>query len=241
MPSLEEKLFLEPKWSLLTFIVLQIKRKTATRLDRRAQKAKPSEAEKRASARWKHLFLSASRARFHHSIEMAINNVRIINDAHYPLTDRTIALRCFFCALRTWMSFGDGRWRLTAAGFAEVQTHQLHHVRLEKVHVPPRHSLRLRDRTCVRREEGRRWAVDGLLRNSNALRWDLHRRLAGRHVQHWNEEKRTDEKWARVAAIWGETTSMQNARWYLFASIAGRNDHLPALTHSLAPHVHEWP
>lgn len=76
--------------------------------------------------------------------------------------------------------------KLTAARFAKVQPHQLHHVRLQQVDVPPRHALRLRQRARFRCVERRRRAIDRLLRNAARIGGALHWRLAGGHVQHCN-------------------------------------------------------
>lgn len=78
---------------------------------------------------------------------------------------------------------------LTTARLAEIQPHQLHHVGLEEVDVPPWNAFGLRQRARLGGEE--RWgrSVDGLLRDARAFRGDLHWRLACRHVENCNEEK----------------------------------------------------
>ena len=55
---------------------------------------------------------------------------------------------------------------LTAAGPAEVESHQLHHVGLQEVDVPQRRRLLLRQRARLGVEEATRAAVHGLLRNT---------------------------------------------------------------------------
>lgn len=89
------------------------------------------------------------------------------------------------------------RSALTAARFAKVQPHQLHHVRLQQVDVPPGHALRLRQRARLRRVERRRGAVDRLLRYAGRIGGALHRRLAGGHVQHCGMEQSVFDKTSR--------------------------------------------
>lgn len=72
---------------------------------------------------------------------------------------------------------------LTTTRFAKVQTHQLHHIGLEKIHIPPGRSFRLGQRTRIRCEEGRGGAIDGLLRCPGTICGDLHRRLASGNIE----------------------------------------------------------
>lgn len=73
---------------------------------------------------------------------------------------------------------------LTATWFAKVQSHQLHHIRFQKVHIPPRQPLRLRQRTRVDVEKRTGAAIDGFLRNASRFGAYLHRSLPSRDIQH---------------------------------------------------------
>lgn len=75
---------------------------------------------------------------------------------------------------------------LTAASLSEVEADQLHHVRFQKVDVPPGRPLRSRQGARVEVEEGAGASVDGLLRDATLLGTDLHWRLPRCHVQHCN-------------------------------------------------------
>lgn len=72
---------------------------------------------------------------------------------------------------------------LTTTRFAKVQTHQLHHIGLEQIHIPPGRSFRLGQRTRIRCEEGRGGTIDGLLRCPGTICGDLHRRLASGNIE----------------------------------------------------------
>jgi ribosomal protein S13 len=65
----------------------------------------------------------------------------------------------------------------------EVQSDELHHVRLKQIHVPPRHTFRSCQSARVHIEEGTSAAVDSFLRNATQIRADLHRSLSCCHVQ----------------------------------------------------------
>lgn len=72
---------------------------------------------------------------------------------------------------------------LTTTRFAKVQTHQLHHIGLEQIHIPPGRAFRLGQRTRIRCEEGRGGSIDGLLRCPSTICGDLHRRLASGNIE----------------------------------------------------------
>ena len=70
----------------------------------------------------------------------------------------------------------------------EVQPDELHHVRLQQVHVPPGHTFRPGQGACVHIEEGTSAAVDSFLRNATQIRADLHRSLSCSHVQNCKQQ-----------------------------------------------------
>lgn len=72
---------------------------------------------------------------------------------------------------------------LTTTRFAKVQPHQLHHIGLEKIHIPPGRSFRLGQRARIRCEEGRGGTIDGLLGCPGTICGDLHRRLASGNIE----------------------------------------------------------
>jgi len=76
---------------------------------------------------------------------------------------------------------------LTAAWFAEVQSHQLHHVRFQQVHVPPRSALGPRQGAGLRRVSLTAASIHRVLRNSILRAAGLHRRFAACHVQNCEE------------------------------------------------------
>ncbi len=77
-----------------------------------------------------------------------------------------------------------GKWELTAASLAEVEPHQLDHVGLEQVDVPPGPAFHGRHGARFGREEVAGAAVDGPFGHAAQRHARLHRRLARRHVQH---------------------------------------------------------
>lgn len=77
---------------------------------------------------------------------------------------------------------------LTAARLAEVQSHQLHHVRFQQVHVPPRFVLGPRQGAGLRRVSLAAASVNRALRNPAVRGARLHRRLAACHVQNCDRE-----------------------------------------------------
>lgn len=79
---------------------------------------------------------------------------------------------------------------LTATRFSKIQAHQLHHVGLEKIYIPPWNALRLCERARLGGEE--RWgrSVDGFLWDARAVGRDLHRRFSSCHVQNCKEKRK---------------------------------------------------
>ena len=77
------------------------------------------------------------------------------------------------------------KYFLTTAGFAKVKSHQLDHVGLKKVDVPPGRTLHFGQTACFRREEIAGATIDSSLRNTASSYTRLHGRLTGRYVQNW--------------------------------------------------------
>lgn len=79
----------------------------------------------------------------------------------------------------------------TTTWLSEIQAHQLHHVRFEKIHIPPRNTLGLCEWTCVGGEE--RWgrSVDSFLRNSSTISGDLHGCFASGYVENCKKKEKT--------------------------------------------------
>lgn len=76
---------------------------------------------------------------------------------------------------------------LTAARFAEVQSHQLNHIRFQQVYVPPWSTFGPCQGAGLRRVNLTAASVNGALRNSALRAAGLHRRFAASHVQNCNE------------------------------------------------------
>ena len=77
---------------------------------------------------------------------------------------------------------------LTTARLAEVQSHQLHHVRFQQVHVPPWSAFRLRQGAGLRRVSLTAASVNRALWKSALHGAGLHRRFAACHVQNCKRE-----------------------------------------------------
>jgi len=75
---------------------------------------------------------------------------------------------------------------LTTAGFAKIQSHQLDHVGLEEVDVPPRSPFTLGHSASFRREEVAGAAIDRSFGHTSESHARLHGRFAGSHIQHCN-------------------------------------------------------
>lgn len=83
---------------------------------------------------------------------------------------------------------------LTAAAFAKVQSHQLHHVRFQEIDIPPWDTFGLSQRArfgCVKR---RCWSIDGFLWDSSTFGWYLHGCFTSRYIQHCNETRKKEIK-----------------------------------------------
>jgi len=80
---------------------------------------------------------------------------------------------------------------LTTAGFAKVESHQLDHVRLKKVDVPPGRTLHFGQAACFRREEIAGATIDSSFGNAASSDTRLHRRLTSRHIQNWKSRKKS--------------------------------------------------
>lgn len=78
--------------------------------------------------------------------------------------------------------------QLTTAGFAKVEPHQLHHVGLEQIDVPPGPGLGGGQGAGAGRVHLGTAAVHGQLRDAAVSSAGLHRRLARCDIQHCNIE-----------------------------------------------------
>ena len=76
--------------------------------------------------------------------------------------------------------------RLTAARFAEIQSDQLDHVRLQEIDVPPRWTLHFGHSARIGREERTGATVDGAVGVGVQRHAGLHRRFTRRHVHNCN-------------------------------------------------------
>lgn len=76
-------------------------------------------------------------------------------------------------------------WWLTTARFAEIQSHQLNHVGLEEINIPPGWALHFGHSARIGCEESACAAVDGTVSIGVQCHTRLHRRFTSSHVHHW--------------------------------------------------------